>query len=65
MVSWQVDRGCHKISAKKFDMLCKEMLEQTDDMAGDVHPHDARVTTDPSITTDIPMPAGIDISAGR
>jgi hypothetical protein len=43
-VTWQVDRGCHKISASKFDDLCREMLDQRDDMSGDVYPHTARDT---------------------
>jgi len=28
MVTWQVDRGCHLISAKAFDRLCKRMRRQ-------------------------------------
>lgn len=55
MVTWQVDRGCHLISAKAMDHLCKAMKEQKDDMSEDTQPHDARKTTDAAITTDIPM----------
>ena len=25
-VTWQMDRGCHKVSAKSVDNLCKQML---------------------------------------
>ena len=59
MVTWQVDRGCHKVSAKAFDKLCKAMPEQKDDMAEDTEPHNARVTTADFITTDVAMPAGV------
>lgn len=53
MVTWQVDRGCPMISAKKFDEMCKAMLEQSDPtMYKDTHPHNARVTTSASITSD-------------
>jgi len=55
MVTWQVDRGCHKISARAMDYLCKQMKEQADDMSSDTHPHNARETTAAAITTDIPM----------
>jgi hypothetical protein len=55
MVTWQVDRGCHFISASAFDNLCRLMLEQRVDMTEDTHPHNARETTDAAITTDIPM----------
>ena len=55
MVTWQVDRGCHLISAKAFDNLCKAMKAQKADMSGDTHPHNARQTTAAAITTDVPM----------
>ncbi len=55
MVTWQVDRGCHLISAKAFDNLCRIMKEQKSDMSGDVYPHNSRKTTAPAITTDVPM----------
>ena len=55
MVSWQVDRGCNLISARAFDELCRVMKEQRVDMSSDTYPHNARETTDPSITTDVPM----------
>ena len=58
MVTWQVDRGCHMISAAAMDRLCGQMKAQTDDMSSDTHPHNARETTAAAITTDIPMPAG-------
>lgn len=41
-ITWQVDRKCHPISASSFDQMCKDMLEQHDDMSGDVHPHGSR-----------------------
>ena len=58
MVTWQVDRGCHMISAAAMDNLCKTMKEQADDMSSDTHPHNARTTTAAAITTDIAMPTG-------
>ena len=58
MVTWQVDRGCHMISAAAMDRLCGQMKAQADDMSSDTHPHNARETTAAAITTDIPMPAG-------
>lgn len=59
-VTWQVDRGCHMISAKAMDRLCGQMKEQADDMSSDTHPHNARETTSAAITTDVAMPAGVD-----
>jgi len=41
-ITWQVDRVCHKVSAKSFDMMCKMMLEQSDDMTDDTFPHGSR-----------------------
>jgi len=41
-ITWQVDRKCHMISARSFDILCRDMLDKKDDMSGDVHPHGAR-----------------------
>ena len=58
MVTWQVDRGCHMISAAAMDRLCGQMKAQKDDMSSDTHPHNARETTAASITTDIAMPVG-------
>jgi hypothetical protein len=43
-ITWQVDRKCHMISASSFDKLCYDMLQQRDDMSGDVHPHGSRET---------------------
>jgi hypothetical protein len=43
-ITWQVDRKCHMISASSFDKLCFDMLQQRDDMSGDVHPHGSRET---------------------
>ena len=63
-VTWQVDRGCHMISAKAMDGLCKQMGMQADDMHSDMHPHNSRVTTDAAITTDIAMPAGVNAGGG-
>jgi hypothetical protein len=61
-VTWQVDRGCHKVSAKAFDNLCKAMLEQSDDMSSDTYPHNSRVVVDPALATDVEMAEGIDFS---
>ena len=58
MVTWQVDRGCHMISAAAMDRLCGQMKAQKDDMSSDTHPHNARTTTAAAITTDMPMSAG-------
>merc|ERR1719277_2611713 len=41
-ITWQVDRKCHIISASSFDKMCADMLQQRDDMSGDIHPHGAR-----------------------
>merc|ERR1719316_408530 len=41
-ITWQVDRKCHLISASSFDKMCADMLNQRDDMSGDLHPHGAR-----------------------
>jgi len=59
-VTWQVDRGCHKVSAKAFDRMCQQMLEQSDDMSGDVHPHNARETVDAALASDEVMAEGVD-----
>ena len=63
-VTWQVDRGCHMISAKAMDKLCHQMGMQADNMHSDMHPHNAHNTTAAAITTDIPMPAGVDAGGG-
>jgi len=41
-ITWQVDRTCHKVSAKAWDEMCKKMKEQKDDMKDDTHAHGAR-----------------------
>merc|ERR1711924_230728 len=41
-ITWQVDRTCHKVSAKAWDEMCKMMKEQKDDMKDDTHAHGAR-----------------------
>ena len=41
-ITWQVDRTCHKVSAKAWDQMCKKMKEQKDDMSDDTHAHGAR-----------------------
>ena len=43
-ITWQVDRKCHMISASSFDKMCYDMLQQRDDMSGDVYPHGSRET---------------------
>ena len=55
-ITWQMDRKCHIISAKSFDNMCKQMLENSavkggDDMHADVHPHGAREVTDNAISS--------------
>ena len=41
-ITWHVDRKCHLISASSFDKMCKDMLDQADDMSDDIYPHGAR-----------------------
>merc|ERR1719382_781364 len=41
-ITWQVDRKCHLISASSFDKMCADMMQQADDMAGDLHAHGSR-----------------------
>jgi hypothetical protein len=43
-ITWQVDRKCHMISASSFDKLCYDMMQQRDDMSGDLYPHGSRET---------------------
>eukprot|EP00316_Scyphosphaera_apsteinii_P020374 CAMPEP_0119305302 /NCGR_PEP_ID=MMETSP1333-20130426/6329_1 /TAXON_ID=418940 /ORGANISM="Scyphosphaera apsteinii, Strain RCC1455" /LENGTH=366 /DNA_ID=CAMNT_0007308365 /DNA_START=30 /DNA_END=1130 /DNA_ORIENTATION=- len=50
-ITWQVDRTCHMVSAKSFDLMCKVMLEQADDFHGDIHPHGSRVLVDDTWTS--------------
>jgi len=45
-ITWQVDRKCHMISASSFDKMCEVMLQQADDMHGDIYPHGARELVD-------------------
>merc|ERR1712039_437613 len=45
-ITWQVDLKCHLISASSFDKMCEMMLQQADDMHGDVYPHGARELVD-------------------
>jgi len=51
-ITWQVDRKCHKISAKSFDNLCAQMLMQADNPndGHDLEPHGARLTVTPELT---------------
>jgi len=51
-ITWQVDRTCHKVSASSFDMMCKMMMEQADDMYEDTHPHGARELVAPEWAID-------------
>jgi len=41
-ITWLVDRKCQLISASSFDKMCADMMQQADDMSGDLHPHGAR-----------------------
>lgn len=45
-ITWQVDRNCHLVSASSFDKMCKDMMEQADDMSGDLYAHGARELVD-------------------
>lgn len=51
-ITWQVDRKCHMISAKSFDLLCAQMKTQADDPNDnhDLEPHGARLTVPASLT---------------
>ena len=51
-ITWHVDRKCHLISAKSFDMLCAQMKMQADDPndGHDLEPHGARETVLPELT---------------
>ena len=51
-ITWHVDRKCHKISAKSFDRMCKQMKAQLDDMSSDLHPHGSRVVVSHQYTAD-------------
>jgi len=45
-ITWQVDRKCHPISASSFDKMCADMMEQRDDMSGDLYAHGSRELVD-------------------
>ena len=51
-ITWQVDRKCHMISAKSFDMLCAQMKMQADNPndGHDLEPHGARTTVTAQMT---------------
>jgi len=49
-ITWQVDRTCHKISAASFDLMCKTMKEQADDMSDDLYPHGSREVVTPEFS---------------
>lgn len=51
-ITWQVDRKCHMVSASSFDKLCKDMLDMTDDMSGDIYPHGSRTLVADHLTAD-------------
>ena len=51
-ITWQVDRKCHMISASSFDKLCYDMLQQHDDMSGDIYPHGSRETVADNLAPD-------------
>jgi len=53
-VQWQVDRACHKVSARSFDAMCKVMKEVFG-MSKDLYPHGSRVLVDPAFVTSDPM----------
>ena len=42
ILTWQVDRKCHMISASSFDKMCADMKTQADDMSDDLYAHGAR-----------------------
>mmetsp|Transcript_30147 Transcript_30147/g.93339 ORF Transcript_30147/g.93339 Transcript_30147/m.93339 type:complete len:371 (+) Transcript_30147:65-1177(+) len=53
-VQWQVDRACHKVSARSFDAMCKVMKE-VHGMYLDLFPHGSRVLVDPAFVSSEPM----------
>ena len=40
------------ISASSFDKLCYDMLQQRDDMSGDIYPHGSRETVSNELAAD-------------
>jgi len=57
-ITWQVDRKCHLISASTFDKMCADMMQQPDDMSGDLYPHGSRITVLANLTADNMAEAG-------
>ena len=53
-VSWFVDRTCHKVSARSFDAMCREMKE-VHGMTADLHPHGSRELVLSEWATSTPM----------
>jgi len=49
-ITWQVDRKCHLISASSFDKMCADMMQQSDNMAGDLYAHGSRTTVPANLT---------------
>jgi len=49
-ITWQVDRKCHLVSAQSFDMMCKKMKDQKDDMSDDLYAHGSRETVSQTLT---------------
>lgn len=51
MVTWHVDRQCHRLEAATMDNLCRLMLVvPADDLSADVAPHGSRETVRPEYT---------------
>lgn len=57
-ITWQVDRKCHLISASTFDKMCADMMQQSDDMSGDLYAHGARITVLSNLTANNMAQAG-------
>jgi len=57
-ITWQVDRKCHLISASSFDKMCADMMQQSDNMAGDLYAHGSRTTVPANLTANNMVEAG-------
>jgi len=46
VITWHVDKKCHKVAAPSFDNMCK-MMKDTYKMDADLYPHGSRILLDP------------------
>jgi len=45
IITWHVDKRCHKVSAASFDKMCQDM--KTKGLTNEVYPHASRTLVDP------------------